>query len=346
MPMPASRLPPRPILVAAGLLVLYLVWGSTYLGIRIAVETIPPFLMAGLRFLLAGLVLLGWSVLRQARTFAWPTRREWRDTFIVGTLLLGAGMGLVAWGEQTVPSGIAALMIAVMPVWVAVLGRVFFAERLPRAAVVGVAIGLAGVAILVSPSGNPSERLDLAGIGALVLSPICWSGGSLFSAHRAKLPARPLVATGGQMLAGATVLLAAAVVTGEPARLHVDAISGASIGAFAYLTVVGSLVAFTTYVLMLRVAPLPLIATYAYVNPIVAVFLGWVVLSEPLTPRTIVAGGVIVFAVALIITARGRMRQPTSEARIPADAGPVPAVAAAPTAARRAAIDPAGASEG
>jgi drug/metabolite transporter (DMT)-like permease len=343
MPTIAGRLPPRPILVAAGLLVLYLVWGSTYLGIRIAVQTIPPFLMAGLRFLLAGVVLLGWSLLRDGRAFAWPTRREWRDTFIVGALLLGAGMGLVAWGEQTVPSGIAALMIAVMPVWVAVLGRLFFTERLPRAAVVGVAIGLVGVAILVSPSGNPSERLDLAGIAALALSPICWSGGSLFSAHRARLPARPLVATGGQMLAGSAVLLVASIVTGEAGRLHVEAISSASLGAFAYLTVVGSLVAFTTYVLMLRAAPLPLIATYAYVNPIVAVFLGWVVLSEPLTPRTILAGGVIVFAVALIITARGRMRQPTSELGTPADAG---AVAAAPTAARRAAIDPAGASEG
>ncbi len=345
MPTATNRLPPRPILVAGGLLVLYLVWGSTYLGIRIAVQTIPPFLMAGLRFLLAGAVLLGWSALREGRAFAWPTRREWRDTFIVGALLLGAGMGMVAWGEQSVPSGIAALMIAVMPVWIAVLGRVFFAERLPRAAIFGVAIGLLGVAILVSPSANPSERLDLAGMAALVLSPICWSSGSLFSAHRAKLPARPLVATGGQMLSGAAVLLVAAVVTGEPARVHVEAISAASIGAFAYLTVVGSLVAFTTYVLMLRAAPLPLIATYAYVNPIVAVFLGWVVLSEPLTPRTIVAGAVIVFAVALIITARGRMRQPASELPVPAGAGAVTAIPAASTVGRRAAIDPAGASE-
>jgi drug/metabolite transporter (DMT)-like permease len=219
-------------------------------------------------------------------------------------------MGLVAWGEQTVPSGITALMIAVMPVWVAVLGRVFFAERLPTAAIVGVAIGLVGVAILVGPSDNPAERLAVGGIAALILSPICWSSGSLFSAHRAQLPPRPLVATGGQMLAGAAVLAVLAVVTGEPGRFHPEAVSAASLGALVYLTVVGSLVAFTTYVLMLRVAPLPLIATYAYVNPVVAVILGWLVLAEPLTPRTVVAGAVIVFAVALIITARGRMRQP------------------------------------
>ena len=229
-------------------------------------------------------------------------------------------MGLVAWGEQTVPSGIAALMIAVMPVWVAVLGRVFFAEKLPRAAVVGVAIGLVGVAILVSPGGNASERLDLAGIAALVLSPICWSGGSLFSAHRAKLPARPLVATGGQMLSGAAVLFVAAIVTGEPSHLHVEAISGASIGAFAYLTVVGSLVAFTTYVLMLRAAPLPLIATYAYVNPIVAVLLGALFAGETLTGRAVLAAGLIIGSVALVITV-----QQTKSRPMPADVACAPA---------------------
>jgi drug/metabolite transporter (DMT)-like permease len=310
MPSSTAATSNRRAAIWAGLLILYVVWGSTYLGIRIAVETIPPFTMAAVRFLIAGLVLLTWSVAREGRSFRRPTVRQWRDTFIVGALLLGGGMGLVAWGEQTVPSGITALLIALMPVWVAVLGRVFFAERLPRAAVAGVAIGLAGVAILVGPSDNPVERFAPTGIAALIVSPMCWSSGSLFSAHRAELPVQPLVATGGQMLSGALVLTAFALATGEPARLDLRAISPASIGALAYLTVIGSLVAFTTYVALLRIAPLPLIATYAYVNPVVAVILGWLVLGEPLTPRTIVAGGVIVFAVALIITARGRMKQP------------------------------------
>jgi drug/metabolite transporter (DMT)-like permease len=310
MPTVATRVPSRRALLWVGLLVLYVVWGSTYLGIRIAVETIPPFTMAASRFFLAGVVLLGWSIARDGRDFRWPTRREWRDTVIVGALLLGGGMGMVAWGEQTITSGIAALLIALMPVWVAVLGRVAFGERLPRAAVVGVAVGLVGVAILVGPSDNPVERFAPAGIAALIVSPICWASGSLFSAHRAQLPAQPLVATGGQMLAGSLVLGALALVTGEPGRLHPEAISAESLAALAYLTVIGSLVAFTTYGWLLRIAPLPLIATYAYVNPIVAVILGWLVLAEPLTPRTIAAGAVIVFAVALIITARGRMRGP------------------------------------
>jgi len=310
MPTVATRVPSRRVLLWVGLLVLYVVWGSTYLGIRIAVETIPPFSMAATRFFIAGLVLLGWSIARDGRDFRWPSRREWRDTVIVGALLLGGGMGMVAWGEQTIPSGIAALLIALMPVWVAVLGRLAFGERLPRAAVVGVAVGLVGVAILVGPSDNPVERFAPAGIAALIVSPICWASGSLFSAHRARLPAQPLVATGGQMLAGSLVLGAFALVTGEPGRLHPEAISAESLAALAYLTVIGSLVAFTTYGWLLRIAPLPLIATYAYVNPIVAVILGWLVLAEPLTPRTIVAGAVIVFAVALIITARGRMRGP------------------------------------
>jgi drug/metabolite transporter (DMT)-like permease len=308
MPTAAVPLPPRRLAIWAGLLVLYVVWGSTYLGIRVAVETIPPFLMAGSRFLLAGLILLGWSIAREGRSFVWPTRREWRDTTIVGALLLGGGMGMVAWGEQTVPSGIAALLIALMPVWVAVLGRLFFAEHLPRLAAGGIAVGLVGVAILVGPTTG-ADALPLAGVAALILSPICWSSGSLFSSHRATLPPKPLVATGAQMVTGGGVLLLMALVSGEPARFHVDAISTSSIAAFVYLTIVGSLVAFTTYVLLLRIAPLPLIATYAYVNPVVAVVLGWLILDEPLTPRTIVAGAVIVAGVAVIITARGRMQR-------------------------------------
>ncbi|HJW22973.1 MAG TPA: EamA family transporter, partial [Candidatus Limnocylindrales bacterium] len=178
------------------MLVLYVVWGSTYLGIAIAVETIPPFVMAAIRFVIAGLVLLGWSMAREGRAFRVPSRREWRDSAIVGALLLGGGMGMVAWGEQTIPSGITALMIALMPVWVAIFGRVFLGERLPGLALAGIAIGFAGIAILVGPTAlGATGALDPAGLVAIIISPICWATGSLFASHRAVLPRRPLVAT-------------------------------------------------------------------------------------------------------------------------------------------------------
>jgi drug/metabolite transporter (DMT)-like permease len=312
------------------MLILYVVWGSTYLGIAVAIETIPPFAMAAIRFAIAGAVLLAWSIARDGREFAWPSRREWRDSLIVGGLLLAGGNGFVALGEATVPSGIAALMIALMPAWVAIFGRLFYRERLPLAAIVGIAVGLVGVAILVAPTDEPGGTFDLFGLAMLALSPVCWSLGSLFSQHQAALPSRPLVATSAQMLTGAAVLVILSVGTGEPARFDTAAISAASLWALAYLTVIGSLVAYTSYVWLLRVAPLPLIATYAYVNPIVAVFLGTWLLQEPLTPRTLVAGAVIVFAVALIITARSRMSAPSRAMPAQADhVAPRPAPRAA-----------------
>lgn len=305
--MPTRRTPSRTNLIWVAIAVLYVVWGSTYLGIRIAVETLPPFLLAGTRFGLAGIVILSVALIRRRGRIPFPTRRELRDMTIIGATLMVGGMGLVALGEQTVPSGIAALIIAMMPLWVAVLGRVFFGERLPRVAIAGVAIGLLGVGILVGPSASAAETFNPGGIAAILLSPVCWSLGSLFSSHRAHLPKDPLVATGGQMLAGGLILLVLAAVAGEFAGFRPATVSTESLAAFAYLTIVGSLVAFTTYVWLLKVAPLPLIATYAYVNPIVAVILGAIVLQEPITPRTLVAGAVIIFAVALIITARSRM---------------------------------------
>lgn len=322
-----------------GMLVLYLVWGSTYLGIAIAVDSIPPFLMAAVRFLAAGFVLLIWSVAREGRGFVAPTRREWRDSAIVGALLLGGGMGMVAFGEQTVPSGIAALLIAMMPVWVAILGGILLGERLPRLAVVGIAIGFGGVAILVGPSAfGGAGALDPVGLMACLLSPIAWALGSLFAAHRATLPARPLVATGLQMLLGGVVLAAAATVSGEVTTFDPGTATRDSVLALLYLTVVGSLVAFTTFGWMLRVAPLPLVTTYAYVNPVVAVILGAIVLGDAIEPRTIIAGSVIVIAVALIVTTRGRLHAPDGgeSAGVPpiTDASPAAAPAAAGTAPR------------
>jgi len=316
MPTAASVAPQRtPIWI--GLLILYLVWGSTYLGIAIAVDTIPPFLMAGVRFLIAGAVLLAWSIARDGRSFRPPTVREWRDSTIVGALLLGGGMGMVAYGEQTVPSGITALFIALMPVWVAVLGRIFLGERLPRLAVFGIVLGFVGVAILIGPSAlGGAGALEPLGLGAILLSPIAWSSGSLFASHRATLPARPLVATGAQMVSGGLVLLVMSAASGELGGFRIEAISTDSLVAMAYLTVIGSLLAFTAYGWLLRVAPLPLIATYAYVNPVVAVILGALVLREPIELRTLVAGAVIIGSVAVIVTARGRMTAPRSRGSV------------------------------
>ena len=298
-----------------GLLILYVVWGSTYLGIAVAVDTIPPFLMAASRFLIAGAVLLAWSIARAGRTFRFPTLREWRDSSIVGALLLGGGMGMVAFGEQTVPSGITALFIAMMPVWVAVLGGIFLHERLPRLAVAGIVLGFGGVAILIGPSAfGGAGALEPLGLAAILVSPIAWSAGSLFASHRATLPGQPLVATGAQMVTGGLVLVAMSLASGELQGFQVEAISTDSRLAMVYLTIIGSLLAFTAYGWLLRVAPLPLIATYAYVNPVVAVLLGALILSEPIEPRTLVAGAVIVGAVALIVTARGRMQPPRAAA--------------------------------
>ncbi len=307
MPNRTRRLPGHaPIWIA--IVILYVVWGSTYLGIAIAVQTIPPFLMAAARFFLAGSVLLIWSLIREGRGFRWPTLREWRDSAIIGSLLLGGGMGMVAYGEQSVPSGIAALMVAMMPVWVAVLGRIFLGIRLPRLAVVGIVIGFAGVLILIGPTlSGDADGFDALGLAALVVSPIAWSSGSLFSAQRAELPRQPLVATGAQMVLGGVTLALMAVLAGEFGRLDPGAISVDSIIAFGYLTIAGSLVAFTAYGYLLRVAPLPLVSTYAYVNPVVAVILGAVILHEPIAPATAVAGAIIVVAVALLVTARGRI---------------------------------------
>jgi drug/metabolite transporter (DMT)-like permease len=292
-----------PLWLALG--TVYLVWGSTYLGIAIAIESMPPFLMLAIRFLIAGGLLVGWELVRHGRA-ALPTRRQVRDSAIVGALLLGIGNGFVAFGEQTVPSGIAAILVAMMPLWLAVFGWLYFRDRLRRLAVLGVAIGLVGVALLVWPVGSGANAFDLLGIAILLVAPIGWAHGSLFSAHRAQLPHRALMASGLQMLAGAGALALEGVLTGEVGRFHPEAITLRSLVALVYLFSIGSMVGFNAYAWLLRHAPLSLIGTYAYVNPVVAVALGAVFLAEPISARTLVAAAVIVAAVAMIVTARGR----------------------------------------
>ncbi|HEY2917267.1 MAG TPA: EamA family transporter [Candidatus Limnocylindrales bacterium] len=294
--------------------IVYVVWGSTYFGIAVAVESLPPFLMLAIRFLIAGGLLVGWELLRGGRA-ALPTLRQVRDSAVVGALLLGIGNGFVALGEaQGVASGIAAILVAMMPLWLAVFGWLYFRERLPRIALLGVVIGLVGVAVLIWPTDV--NTFDLVGIGVLLVAPIGWTHGSLFSAHRADLPRQPLMASGVQMLAGAAVLAVEGVVTGELATFHPEAISLRSLLALIYLVSIGSMLAYNAFAWLLRNAPLSLIGTYAYVNPVVAVALGGLFLAEPITPRTLVASAVIVAAVAMIVTARGRAHRGSNDIEV------------------------------
>jgi drug/metabolite transporter (DMT)-like permease len=287
--------------------IIYVVWGSTYFGIAIAIETMPPFLMAAIRFALAGAILLAWDLLRNPDARRLPSRRQLRDSFIVGGLLLGIGNGFVVFGEKTVPSGIAAILIAMMPLWFAILGWLYFRDRLPKVVAFAIAVGFAGTALLIWPVGQGANSYEPVGIVILLLAPLGWAHGSLYSIKKANLPPSGFTASGLQMLAGAAVTGVEALIAGEPATFHPEAISSASILAVVYLVFIGSMLAFTSYAWLLKNAPLSLIGTYAYVNPVVAVFLGSVFLHEQITVRTIIASAIILVAVAIIVAVRARL---------------------------------------
>ena len=281
----------------------YVIWGSTYLAIRFAVETLPPLLMASARFVLAGVIVLLWARLRDGA--AWPTRLEWRVGLISGALLLLGGNGGVSWAEQRVPSGIAALLVAVVPLWMVLLDWLRPGGHRPRAAVfAGIGLGLVGLALLVGPdairSGSGSDTL---GAIVLVLASLSWAAGSLYTKHAPRATSTT-VGTGTQMIAGGLALLAAAIVAGEPARLDLANASTNSIVAFFYLLTFGSLIGFTAYVYLLAHTTAAKASTYAYVNPVVAVLLGWAIGHEPVTSRTVLSAAVILGGVAIITIAR------------------------------------------
>ena len=283
----------------------YVVWGSTYLAIRIGIETIPPLLMAAVRFLVAGALLYGVSRLRGAPR---PARREWRGAAIVGVLLLLGGNGAVVLAERTVPSGVAALLVATVPVWMVVLDWLWRGAARPGPRVfVGLMLGLAGIALLVGPGAFGGGAVDAAGAAILLVGSLSWASGSVYS-RRAELPRHAMLATGMEMLCGGTALALAGALHGELAMLHPSTISTASLLGLLYLVGFGSLVGFTAYIWLLDHVPAPRVSTYAYVNPVVAVVLGWAVLGEALTPRMAAAAAVIVAAVVLITTAGQRDR--------------------------------------
>ncbi|MDX6449854.1 MAG: hypothetical protein QOD08_2317 [Gaiellaceae bacterium] len=277
----------------------YVVWGSTYLAIAVAVRTLPPFLMSSARFLLAGAVLYAWARRRGA---AAPTTRQWVAATGVGFALLLVGNGGIAWAEQRVGSGIAALLVATTPLWLALLDRVFFGARLSLRALAGIGAGLVGVAFLVGGGGT----IDVLGSIVILVASLAWAAGSLGARHPWN-HVQPSLAAGMQMLTAGVLLSVVGFSTGELGRLHVEQISGSSLAAFAYLVVVGSLITYTAYTWLLRSpAPTALVGTYAYVNPVVAVALGALVLSEPFGGRTVFAGLAIVAAVVLSVEKRRR----------------------------------------
>jgi drug/metabolite transporter (DMT)-like permease len=276
----------------------YLIWGSTYLAIRVGVRTLPPFLMAGCRFLAAGGIL--YAILR-ARGVAAPTAAEWRRGALAGLLMLTAGNGLVTWAETRIASNLAALLVAAVPLFMAVLDWLRPGGVAPQRRVwIGIAVGAAGMALLVMNRGSGGGMdTSAAAVAAVLMASLCWAAGSLYSRYGG-MNAHPLMAAAQQMIAGGAAQLVLSAVQGEPARLSAASLSATSLLAFAYLTIFGSLVAFSAFGWLVKVSTPARLSTTAYVNPVVAVILGWALLGERLSPQALAGAGLIVCAVAVM----------------------------------------------
>jgi len=281
----------------AALGTIYVVWGSTFLAIAVAVRDLPPFLSMALRHLVAGALLFAWVWYRRGGHLQLG-RREWGAAFIFGGALFLVGHGGLAWAQQDVPSGVAALLVGTIPLWFAILARVAFGERLGRRALVGLVLGFAGLALLVDPSGE--EGAKPIGVLVIAFSAFAWAAGSLWS-RRLPLPQDTLLAAAMGMLAGGALL---AVVSGLGGELDDARFTADALGAIGYMVVVGSLIGFSAYVWLLKVAPASTVSTYAYVNPVIAVILGWAFNDEVITGRTLLAGAAIVVGVALMVSRR------------------------------------------
>ncbi len=297
---------PSVVQVWLALGIVYVVWGSTYLAIRFAIRTIPPFLMASTRFVVAGAVLFVFASRRGGKDGADGVADPigWRQVgsaALVGTLLLAGGNGGVVWAERHVSTGIVALLIATVPLWMLAIGAPWFGRRAGRREVAGLVVGFLGLVLLIGMPGG--GRPDPAGLAVVVGSALCWATGSVL-ASRLPLPKRVLLGTSIEMLAGGLVLAIVGLATGEAGQVHPSAFSVSSILGLAYLIVFGSLIAFTAYQWLLQNVRITLVSTYAYVNPVVAVLLGVAFLSERLTLRTFVAGAVILGSVGLIVSAQ------------------------------------------
>lgn len=293
---PAAR--PSVARLVAAFAAVYVLWGSTYLGIRFSIETLPAFFTQGVRFTAAGLLLYAWARLSGAPH---PRRREWGGAAVAGLLLFVCGTGGVVWAERLIPSGVAALVVATEPISFVLIEAVR-RRRMPRGAVLaGLALGAVGLVILVGPGqALGGQGFAVSALVVLVAGTFCWAGGSLFS-RGSRLPAAPVMATAVTLLCGGAGLAVLGAAAGELSRFDPAAVSTRSVLATVYLFVFGSIVGFSAYLWLLRVTTVARVSTYAYVNPIVAVVLGWALANEPLTPRVALAAAVIVGAVALII---------------------------------------------
>jgi drug/metabolite transporter (DMT)-like permease len=294
------------------MIVVYITWGSTYLAIRYAVETMPPYLLAAVRFLISGMILFAW---RRLAGDPAPTRIQWRSAAIVAIFLLVGGNGSVTWAEQRVPSGIAALVVGSSPLWMVLIdtflpiaslrggsqGKSFRSGAAGGMTYAGVVLGFLGIILLIGPFEimGHSQNLDPLGIGVLLLAAVSWAAGSLYN-RGAGLPESPLLGSGMEMLLGGASLLLLGSFLGEWGKLNLAAIQPASLLGLAYLILCGSLMGYVAYTWLLRNAPTPLVSTYAYVNPLIAILVGNLIASEPLTPRIFLAAVVIIGAVALI----------------------------------------------
>jgi drug/metabolite transporter (DMT)-like permease len=284
------------------LLALYIVWGSTYLAIRFAVDTIPPFLQAGLRFLISGLILMIW---RRAAGDEMPSLKQWRSLAIVGTLLLLGGNGLVSFAEQRIASGVAALIIGTVPLWLVLIEAIRPGGVRPSwRALIGLIVGFGGIYLLIGPSELTGKfQFDILGTLTLITAAFLWSLGSIYS-RSAELPKSALMTTGAEMLAGSIPIFIVSILFGELKSFSFAQVSGQSWLALLYLITFGSMVGFVAYIWLLQNAPVSLVATYAYVNPLVAVLLGSWFAQESLTARTLFAAGIIIGSVVFINSAR------------------------------------------
>ena len=316
MPSATVSTAPSRVKVLAAYATVYVIWGSTYLAISFAVKTLPPFLFAAVRFLAAGVILYVFARLRGA---ARPTRIHWRSALIIGGLLLLGGNGLLVFAERTVPSGIAALIVSMAPIWMALLDWLRPGGVRPRLPVIGgLALGFVGVALLIGPNALQGH-LPLVGALIVVVGSLSWAAGSVYSRY-APFPKEPLLGSGIEMLGGGALLLILSLATGEAGKVHLSAVSTRSALALVYLIIFGSIVAFSAYTWLLRVSTTTRVSTYAYVNPVVAVLLGWAFNGESVGGQTLLAAAVIVASVVIITTFHRQQAHPRAPQPAPAPA--------------------------
>jgi len=300
---------PRRLALLLAFFAIYVVWGSTYLAIRYAVETIPPLVVAGVRHSVAGMALLAWTYARGYR----PTLREWRASLVLGILYFAIGHGSLHWAETVVPSGLASLLVASEPIWIALMAAVVsHGERLTGKTMLGLLLGIAGVALLMRDESASGNRAVLVGSIAILIGTLSWSVGVFYS-RSASLPRNAIARAGMPEIAGAVALLLAAAFSGEFSRLHVATVTPRSAWALLYLITFGSIVAFTAYTWLLDHCSPTLVSTHTYANPIIAVLLGWMWAGEVINIRVLEAGLLTLFAVFLISRGTGKSAQQRSE---------------------------------